>query len=115
MKINGVGAKAKKHLSNVVSSVDWRGCRNLVKYSFTRAFKKAVLCSQPFCPSVYPHVCLHVFIPVSFGSFLCLSVYLLNIERNNGTVHIRHQCRETAVLNCHGFLINSGVEKMNNV
>jgi hypothetical protein len=80
MKINGVGAKAKKHLSNVVSSVDWRGCRNLVKEPFTRAFKKAVLCSQPHCPSVCPHVCLVVFLPVSFGSFLCLSVYLLVLK-----------------------------------
>ncbi len=28
---------------------------------------------------------------------------------------IAHQCRETAVLNCHRFLINSGVEKMNKI
>jgi hypothetical protein len=26
---------------------------------------------------------------------------------------IRHQCRKTAVLSCHRFLINSGVEEMN--
>jgi hypothetical protein len=31
----------------------------------------------------------------------------------NGTVHIRHQCRKTAVLSCHRCLINTGVEKMN--
>jgi hypothetical protein len=33
----------------------------------------------------------------------------------NGTAHIRNQCTETAVLSCHRFLINSGVEKMNNL
>jgi len=33
----------------------------------------------------------------------------------NGTAGIRHQCRKTAVLSCHRFLINSGVEEMNNI
>jgi hypothetical protein len=33
----------------------------------------------------------------------------------NGRAHIRHQCRKKAVLSCHRFLINSGVEKMNNI
>ncbi len=33
----------------------------------------------------------------------------------NGTPRIRHQWRKTAVLSCHSFLINSGVEKMNNI
>ncbi len=33
----------------------------------------------------------------------------------NGTAHIRHQCRKTAILSCHRFLINSSVEKMNNI
>ncbi len=33
----------------------------------------------------------------------------------NGTANIRHQCRKIAVLSCHRFLINSGVEKMNNI
>jgi hypothetical protein len=33
----------------------------------------------------------------------------------NGTAHIRHQCRKIAVLSCHRCLINSGVEKMNNI
>jgi hypothetical protein len=28
---------------------------------------------------------------------------------NNGTEHIRHQCRKTAALGCHRFLISSGV------
>jgi hypothetical protein len=32
----------------------------------------------------------------------------------NGTAHIRHQCKKTAVLSYHSFLINSGAEKMNN-
>jgi hypothetical protein len=32
----------------------------------------------------------------------------------NGTTHIRHQCRKTAVLSCHRCLINTGVEKVNN-
>jgi hypothetical protein len=34
---------------------------------------------------------------------------------HNGTAHNRHQCRKTAVLSCHRFLINSGIEKMNNI
>jgi hypothetical protein len=38
-----------------------------------------------------------------------------NIVWNNGTARIRHQCRKTDVLSCHRFLINSGVEKMNNI
>jgi hypothetical protein len=29
----------------------------------------------------------------------------------NGTAHNRYQCRKTAVLSCHRFLINTGVEK----
>ncbi len=33
----------------------------------------------------------------------------------NGTPCIRHQCRKTGVLSLHRFLINSGVEKMNNI
>ncbi len=37
------------------------------------------------------------------------------IEGSNGTARIRHQCRKTAVLSCHRYLINSGVEKMNNI
>jgi len=36
-------------------------------------------------------------------------------ELANGTAHIRHQCRKTAVLSCHRYLFNSGVEKMNNI
>jgi hypothetical protein len=35
--------------------------------------------------------------------------------RWNGTAHIRHQCRKTTVSSRHGCLINSGVEKMNNI
>jgi hypothetical protein len=35
------------------------------------------------------------------------------LTRNNRTVHIRHLCRKTAVLNCHRCLLNKGVEKMN--
>jgi hypothetical protein len=33
----------------------------------------------------------------------------------NGRAHIRHQCRKTIVLNYHRCLINTGVEKMNNI
>ena len=32
---------------------------------------------------------------------------------SNGTVHIRHLCRKTAVLSCHRCLINTGVENVN--
>jgi hypothetical protein len=31
----------------------------------------------------------------------------------NGTAHIRHQCRKTAVLSGHRYLFYSSVEKMN--
>jgi hypothetical protein len=33
----------------------------------------------------------------------------------NGTVCIRHQCRKTTVLSCLRCLINTGVEKINNI
>jgi hypothetical protein len=29
--------------------------------------------------------------------------------------HIRYQLNKTPVLSCHGYLINTGVEKMNNI
>ncbi len=29
--------------------------------------------------------------------------------------HIRYQLSKTPVLSCHGYLINTGVEKMNNI
>jgi hypothetical protein len=31
------------------------------------------------------------------------------------TACIRHQCRKTTVFSSHGYLINTGVEKMNNI
>ncbi len=34
---------------------------------------------------------------------------------SNRTVRIRHQCRKTTVLSCHRCLINTGVEKINNI
>ncbi len=34
---------------------------------------------------------------------------------DNRTTHIRHQCRKTAVLSCHRFIIKTGAEKMNNI
>ncbi len=33
---------------------------------------------------------------------------------NNRTVHIKHICIKTAVLNCHRYPKNTGVEKINN-
>jgi hypothetical protein len=30
-------------------------------------------------------------------------------------MRIKHQCRKTTVLSCHRCLINTGVEKMNNI
>ncbi len=33
----------------------------------------------------------------------------------NGAKHIKHQCRKKAVLSCHRYLFNSGVEKINNI
>ncbi len=41
------------------------------------------------------------------------NIILLIVD--NGTSHIRHQCRKTTVLSCHRCLINTGVEKMNNI
>jgi hypothetical protein len=34
---------------------------------------------------------------------------------HNRTTHIRHQCRKTTVLSCHRCIINTGVEKINNI
>ncbi len=34
---------------------------------------------------------------------------------DNRTAHIRYKCRKTTVLSCHRRLINTGVEKMNNI
>jgi hypothetical protein len=45
----------------------------------------------------------------------CLTNEMVQIGIHNGTAHIRQQCNKTAVLSCHRFLINSGVEKMNNI
>ncbi len=36
-------------------------------------------------------------------------------QMSNRTAHIRHQCRKTTVLCSHRCLINTGVEKMNNI
>jgi len=50
--------------------------------------------------------------------FIEQSKYILNIfyrQSFNGTTCIRHQCKKIAVLSCHRFLINSGVENMNNI
>ncbi len=33
----------------------------------------------------------------------------------NRTAHIRHLCGITTVLSCHRCLVNTGVEKMNNI
>ncbi len=37
------------------------------------------------------------------------------VSDKNRTAHIRHQCKKTTVLSCHWCLINTGVEKMNNI
>jgi hypothetical protein len=42
--------------------------------------------------------------------FVAIGLFYFD-EVSNGTARIRHQCRKTTVLNCHRFLINSGVEK----
>jgi len=42
---------------------------------------------------------------------LCNHVYLTC----NRTELVRHHCRKTTVLSCHRCLINTGVEKMNNI
>ncbi len=36
-------------------------------------------------------------------------------DLHNGRARIRDQCRKTTDLNCHRCLINTGVEKMNNI
>ncbi len=33
----------------------------------------------------------------------------------NGAAYIRHQCRDTTVINCHRCLINTGVENMSTI
>ncbi len=54
-------------------------------------------------------------------TILCLSTKCLSPNwlltkwhSANGRAHVRHLCRKTAVSSCRRFLINSGVEKMNN-
>ncbi len=45
-------------------------------------------------------------------------IYYLPVRQellDNRTTRIRHQCRRTAVLICHRCLINTYVEKMNNI
>ncbi len=41
------------------------------------------------------------------------NLQLIKIELANRTEWIIHQCRKTAVLSCHRWLINTGVEKIN--
>ena len=41
--------------------------------------------------------------------------YIKNIFAKNRTACIRHQCKKTTVLSCHRCIINTGVEKMNNI
>ncbi len=94
----------------------------------------SVLC-LPACFSVYlsaHHSNHHQFIYLSIHLSVCLSfclfirlymisnlnlhiIFYIKIISYNGTPHIRHQCGETAVLGCHRFLNNSGVEKMNSI
>jgi len=50
--------------------------------------------------------------------FTCLGYsggMTIHVLYSNKTSHIRHQCRKTTVLSCHRFLINTGVEKINNI
>ncbi len=51
---------------------------------------------------------------VTYGTWTIVTIFQSGVIQYNGTEQIRHQCRETVVLSCHRFLINSGVEKMNN-
>jgi hypothetical protein len=44
-----------------------------------------------------------------------LGPYIKTLYLGNGTTHIRHQCRKTADLSCHRFLISSGAEKTDNI
>jgi len=62
--------------------------------------------------SLLSFVCLMVIMPIFSGKF---QGNISNKISFNATPCIRHQCRKTAVLSCHRFLINSGVEKMNNI
>jgi hypothetical protein len=50
------------------------------------------------------------------SSMRCSDTRPNNMLIVNGTACIRHQCsRKTAALSCHRLLINSGVEKSNNI
>ncbi len=53
--------------------------------------------------------------PVTVNFVNVLNEILDEKLRPNGIAHIRHQCRKTAVLSCHRFLVNSAVEKMNDI
>jgi hypothetical protein len=43
------------------------------------------------------------------------AVFVVFVILANGTAQIRLQCRKTTFLSCHKCLINTGVEKMNNI
>ena len=69
---------------------------------------------------VFLHWCLIRAVPLLIAqqphkSYMIKLVQIIvnycNAKLVNGTARIRHQCRKTAVLSCHRFLINSGVEK----
>jgi len=47
--------------------------------------------------------------------FVIAHFFFLVWNGANRTAHIIHLCRKTTVLSCHRHLINSGVEKMNNI
>jgi hypothetical protein len=43
-----------------------------------------------------------------------LDIVLMEVD-DNRTACIGHQCRKMAVLSCHRYIINTGVEDMNNI
>jgi hypothetical protein len=49
------------------------------------------------------------------SSSITLALAFTNIKAANKTAHISHLCRKTTALRCHRCLINTGVEKMNNI
>ncbi len=81
--------------------------------------------TSSFMGLIATQYCATICIVIMTGVVFVLLCLKLECKVNRGKVHqtspvqqtacIRHQCRKTTVLSCYRCLINTGVEKMNNI
>ncbi len=76
------------------------------------SYKKEMICTEPSASVRLPWMISTFCVKLTHQ---CLTNDIVQIVIHNGTAHIRQQCKKTAVLSCHRFLISSGVEKMNDI